>query len=259
VTIPDFEGTGLHWMAGRESGYGTLDAIRATASFLGLGRRAKVGLSGYSGGAVAANWATELAPAYAPSLDIVGIAMAGVPANYVKHLAYMDGNDQYSIAIAGELLGLARAYGVDLTPYLSTYGRMVVDEIRNACIVSVFGKYPGLTIDRLLLPAYRDLARVEPFATMLREQRMGMQKRRPRAPMFIAMGNADGTGDGAMVAADGEALARRYCRKGVAVAYQEYRGADHLTAAALFEPQTGPFLQARFAGVPFAGTCALLG
>ena len=37
VTIPDFEGTGLHWMAGRESGYGALDAIRATESYLGIG------------------------------------------------------------------------------------------------------------------------------------------------------------------------------------------------------------------------------
>ena len=29
VTVPDFEGTGLHWMAGREAGVGALDAIRA--------------------------------------------------------------------------------------------------------------------------------------------------------------------------------------------------------------------------------------
>src|SRR3954468_5156185 len=28
VTVPDFEGTQLHWMAARESGYGSLDAIR---------------------------------------------------------------------------------------------------------------------------------------------------------------------------------------------------------------------------------------
>jgi hypothetical protein len=27
VTIPDFEGTGLDWMAGHESGYGTLDGV----------------------------------------------------------------------------------------------------------------------------------------------------------------------------------------------------------------------------------------
>jgi hypothetical protein len=35
VTVPDYEGTNLDWGAGQESGYGTLDAIRATESYLG--------------------------------------------------------------------------------------------------------------------------------------------------------------------------------------------------------------------------------
>jgi len=39
---------------------------------------------------------------------------------------------------------------------------------------------------------------------------------------------------------------------------QELKNADHISAAALFEPQTGPFLQARFAGVPFVGNCSSL-
>jgi secretory lipase len=259
VTVPDFEGTGMHWMAGRESGYATLDALRATKSFLGLGARTKVGLSGYSGGSVAANWAFESAPTYAPALHIVGVAMAGVPANYVNHIAYMNGTDEYSAAIPGELLGLARAYGVDLTPYLTPYGRNAVDRVRNACIVSMFGQFPRLTIDKLLQPAFRDIAHAEPFATMLREQTMGMANTHPRGAMFIAMGNADGRGDGAMVAADARALARRYCGKGVPVMYQQYRGLSHIEAAAAFEPQTGPFLQARFDGVPFPGKCQSIG
>ena len=40
------------WMAGRESGYNTLDAIRATESYLRVPATTKVGLSGYSGGFV---------------------------------------------------------------------------------------------------------------------------------------------------------------------------------------------------------------
>ena len=259
VTVPDFEGTGLHWMAGRESGYGTLDAIKATESFLGLGARTKIGLSGYSGGSVAANWAFESAPAYAPTVNLVGVALAGVPANYFNHIQYMNGNDEYSPAIAGELLGLARAYGVDLTPYLSTYGRKVVAEVGSGCIVSAFGKYPGLTIDKLLLPPYRDLAHVAPFAAMLREQTMGQTRTVRSVPMLIANGNVDGVGDGVMAAADAKALARRYCFNGVPVRYQEYRNASHIVAAAFFEPQTGPWLQARFAGVPMlTSKCASL-
>jgi hypothetical protein len=256
VTVPDFEGTGLHWMAGRASGYAALDAIKATQSYLRLDpATTKVGLSGYSGGSVAADWASELAPAYAPTVDIVGVAEGGIPADYLNHLAYIDGTDEYSAAIPGELLGLSRAYGIDLSKFLSPYGRKVVDEISDVCIASVFGKYPGLTVRSIMRPEYADLAHAEPFATILRDQTMGTAKTHPRAPLFMAVGNVDGTGDGAMVAADVKALARRYCAEGVPVAYEEYPGASHIQAAAYFEPQTGPFLQARFAGIPFVSGC----
>ena len=258
VTIPDFEGTHLDWMTGHESGYGALDAIRATEAYLRIGPDTKVGLSGYSGGAVAADWASELAPGYAPKVNIVGVAEGGIPANYFDHLAYIDGTAEYSAAIPGELLGLSRAYGVDLTQYLTPYGLQVVQAESNGCIASFFGKYQ-LTISDIMLPAYQDLAHVEPFATMLGDQTMGTATTHPREPLLMAMGNVDGKGDGAMSAVDAKALARHYCSEGVSVDYQEYPGAGHQEAAAFFEPQTGPFLQDRFAGAPFLNNCSTLG
>ena len=259
VTVPDFEGTGLDWMAGRESGSSALDAVRATESALGVGARTPVGLSGYSGGAVAADWASELAPAYAPGVRLVGVAEGGIPADYRHMIAYVNGTAEYSAAIPGMLLGLARAYGVDLGPYLSPYGQQVVSQVQQVCIASVFGTYPGLTTEQLMQPGFGDLAGTEPFATMLAEQTMGTAATHPEEPLLMAVGNADGRGDGAMVAADVLALARHYCAEGVPVEYQEYEGVSHVEAGAFFEPQTGPFLQARLAGLPFAGDCALLG
>jgi hypothetical protein len=259
VTVPDFEGTDLHWMAGRESGYGTLDAIRATESFVGAGADTPVALSGYSGGSVAANWANELAPSYSSELNLVAVAEGGIPANYFHHFAYIEGTTEYSAAIPGELIGLARAYGVDLSRYLSPFGLDVVRQESDACIASMFGKFPGLTVSDIMLPEYHDLSQVEPFASMLREQTMGSSGTRPMAPVLMAIGNADGRGDGAMVAADVKALAHRYCDLGVPVLYQEYQGADHIAAAALFEPQTGPYLRALLSGLPPASNCASLG
>jgi hypothetical protein len=98
VTVPDFEGTRLTWMAGRESGYGVLDGLRATQNYLHA-PTAKVGLSGYSGGAMAADWAGELAPSYAPKLDLVGVAMGGVPVNYFHLFDYANGTADYAAAI----------------------------------------------------------------------------------------------------------------------------------------------------------------
>jgi hypothetical protein len=42
------------------------------------------------------------------------------------------------------------------------------------------------------------------------------------------------------------------------VDYQEFGGASHIEAAAYFEPETGPFLQDRFAGLPFPNNCSSL-
>jgi len=266
VTIPDFEGTDLAWMTGRQSGQQALDGIRATESFLKIGSKTPVGLSGYSGGSVATNWASELAPAYAPELNLVGVAEAGIPVNYFHHFAYINGTSEYSAAIPGELLGLSRAYGIDLTAidpltgqpkYLTPRGQQIVQAESDTCMASDFGKYV-VSIKDLLLPQYQDVANVEPFKTMLSDQTMGTVANPSRAALFMANGNADGTGDGAMSAVDAKALARHYCSLGISVDYQEYPGLSHIEAAAAFEPQTGAFLQARFAGAPWVNNCATL-
>ena len=259
VTIPDFEGTGLHWMAGRESGYSAIDAARATTAYLHLATTTPVGLTGYSGGAVAANWAGELAPSYAPQLDLVGIAMGGIPVDYWHMFAYIDGTDEYSSAIPGMLLGLARAYHLDLSSYLSAYGLQVVKAEQGMCIASTFGHYPGLTIAKIMRPPYQDLRTVPAFVRMLDEQIMGSAPGHPRVPILMGNGNSDGKGDGVMRADDVAALAHAYCAEGVPVEVQTYPRANHITAGAFFDPQTGPFFQERFAGVPFVDGCASIG
>ncbi|MGH9060560.1 MAG: lipase family protein, partial [Acidimicrobiales bacterium] len=58
VVVPDYEGERLDWAAGQESGYGTLDGIRAAESLLGLSPGGTpVGMVGYSGGSIATDFA----------------------------------------------------------------------------------------------------------------------------------------------------------------------------------------------------------
>ena len=92
LTIPDFEGEQLEWTAGQEAGWDTLDAVRATESYLGMASGSPVGLTGYSGGSIAADWASELAPSYAPQLDLVGVAEGGIPVDYAHNLTYINGS-----------------------------------------------------------------------------------------------------------------------------------------------------------------------
>jgi Secretory lipase len=257
VTVPDVEGTDLEWMDGRVAGFASLDGIRATESYLHA--HAKVGLSGYSGGALAADWASELAPAYAPKLDIVGVAMGGVPVNEFHLFEYANGTSEYAAAIPAMLLGLSRAYGVNLAKYLSSYGAKVVHAESTGCMPDLFGRWPGLTLAKILKPAYRDWQHVPALALMLRGQTMGTAPGHPstHAPIYMGVGNSDGKGDGVMRAGDVQALANEYCLQGVPVQFEEYQGASHQTAGAFFEPKTGPFLQERFAGAPFKDNCPL--
>ena len=67
VIVPDTEGQRADFAAGPEYGMNTLDSIRAAVSSSTIPSDAKVAMLGYSGGAIATEWAAELAPSYAPT------------------------------------------------------------------------------------------------------------------------------------------------------------------------------------------------
>ena len=256
LTIPDFEGERLEWTAGQEAGYDTLDALRATEHYLGMASDSPVGLIGYSGGSIAADWASELAPRYAPQLNFVGVAEGGIPVDYAHNLTYINGSSGWSGIIPATLVALTRAFHVNLAPYLSAYGKKLAAQVQTACIGSFYGAYPGLTVEQLVRPKYRNVLRVPAFVRIVNELIMGSAPGHPTGPLFMAVGDADGTGDGVMVTADVEALAHEYCTQGVALDLSAYQGEDHDEAAVSFEPAAVQFLEERFAGLPFSTGCA---
>ncbi|KAG9601040.1 secretory lipase, partial [Aureobasidium melanogenum] len=89
VVSPDYEGLDGHYTEGILSGHAALDSVRAafnTANVTGLSTSAKYAAWGYSGGAIASEWAAELQAQYAPELDLLtinngsfaGLAFSGV-------------------------------------------------------------------------------------------------------------------------------------------------------------------------------------
>lgn len=71
VNVPDYEGPLASFTAGVISGHATIDSIRAAFNAnetLGLDVDARYALWGYSGGALASEWAAELAVQYAPEV-----------------------------------------------------------------------------------------------------------------------------------------------------------------------------------------------
>jgi hypothetical protein len=216
----------------------------------------KVGLFGYSGGSIGGEWASELAPSYAPELNIVGTAIGGIPVHLAHNTRYVNGSDTWSGVMPAVLVSLGRAFGLKINKFASKYGKQVMAEVQDQCIGSFNGNYPGLKIQQLLKKKYHAFLKVRPFAKTINKLIMGSVPGHPLMPMYMGVGNADGTGDHVMIVKDVQGLAHEYCSEGVPVQLKVYDGAEHTQAGLQFFPAALSFLSDRFAGLPFTGNCA---
>jgi hypothetical protein len=112
VNVPDYEGPLAAFSAGVISGHATLDAVRAVRGSFGLPDGAPSALWGYSGGALASEWAAELQVQYAPDLNFSGAALGGLTPNTTSVLLTVSG---------GYAAGLAPV-SVDLRPLWTASG-----------------------------------------------------------------------------------------------------------------------------------------
>lgn len=271
VVIPDTEGQAADFAAGPEYGTNTLDSIRAAtrSSATGLNSDTKFGLYGYSGGAIATGWAAALAPSYAPDVNknLVGFTEGGVLVDAAHNLQYVGGSIAWSAVIPMALIGVARSYGIDLTPYASSYGLGVLANLKNASIIDALGRYPGLTWQKLVKPQYANPDSVLPFVDAVNKVNIGSAPT-PSIPAYIVQGNNGvlegtfgnpsgiGTGDGVMVAGDVRALARQYCAGGNnSIKFDQDDLLSHVGAAVAWAPIALGWLNDRFAGKTAPSDC----
>jgi hypothetical protein len=272
VIVPDTEGQRADFAGGPEYGMNTLDSIRAVFSPLstvGLPDDAKVAMLGYSGGAIATEWAAELAPTYAPDVNarMIGAAMGGVLVDPTHNLHYIEGTWFWGGVMPMALIGIGRAFEVDFTPYLTPIGMTVFNEMQTTSIVDALGRYKGLTWQKLIIPAYPTPESLPLYVTLANKLIMGTGGT-PTIPLFIgqgANGVLDGTpgdkagigaGDGVMIAGDVRTLARRYCAKGTKVHYEQYDLLDHIASLVLWLPNSIAWIQQRFEGLPAPQNCS---
>ncbi len=249
IVISDTQGQTADFAAGPEYGTNTLDSIRAAikSPAVTLSSSAKVGLIGYSGGAIATEWAAELAPTYAPDLNknLLGAAYGGTLVDPDHNLPYVGGSSIWAGVAPMALIGVARSYGIDLNPYLNDYGKSLVPKFQTASIINVLGQYPGLKWTDFIKPEYADPHHIAAYVNAANKVIMG--RNTPKIPMLVGQGTGGelegtpaspiyGKGDGVMVAGDVRTMLRGYCSKGVKVQYNEY-GGSHVTSALEWLPQ----------------------
>jgi Secretory lipase len=271
IVIADTEGESADFAAGPEYGINTLDSLRAALSSpaAGLTAAAKIGLIGYSGGAIATEWAAELAPTYAPQINarIAGATFGGVLADPAHNLHYVNGSTGWAGVIPMAIIGISRAFHIDLTPYLSEYGLTLYNKLQKASIAEVLGQYPGLTWAQLAKPQYQTPESIPLYVEVVNKLIMGTGGT-PTVPLLIAQGAGGelegtsgtqagiGPGDGVMIAGDVRTLAREYCQRGVSVQYDQYDDLAHIETAVPWIASAVPWLSERFAGLSAPQDCS---
>ena len=270
VIVPDTEGQRADFAAGPEYGMNTLDSIRAAFNSSTIDSDAKVAMLGYSGGALATEWAAEFAPTYAPDVNkhLIGAAMGGVLVHPAHNLHYVEGSLSWAGVMAMALVGIARAFEIDFRRYLSERGVQIYNDMQTASIVDVLGlRYAGLKWKDLAKPEYPTPESIPLYVKCANQLIMGTGGT-PTIPLFIGQGAGGelegtpgnrpgiGAGDGVMIAGDVRTLASSYCAKGTAVHYEQYDLLSHVWSLMLWLPNSIAWIKQRFAESPPPQNCS---
>lgn len=253
VMISDYEGSGTPgphtYTSGLATGRAVLDGARAAQHVpeLGLTTKSPVAIWGYSEGGLATTWAAELAPTYAPELDIVGAAAGGVPANLGNVAGRIDGGPLSGFLLAAAV-GLDRAYPqMRLDKILNADGEAAVAAVSSMCQWQWAVAYANRRIaefttvdDPLNLPRIRKI---------LDENTLG--RRNPGIPLYLY----ESTQDEFMPLEDVRGLVKTYCGYGLPVSYVEDSFSEHVSLAGQGAPAALAWLGGRFAGAAAASGC----
>ncbi|MBJ8347804.1 lipase family protein [Antrihabitans sp. YC2-6] len=250
VVVTDHQGPRQSYAGGRISGHAVLDALRAAvnAPWLGLSPASPIALSGYSGGAIAAGWGAELAPSYAPELNLVGAVMGGAPVDYAMLLGSMNGRNAASGVFLGATLGVAREYP-ELFGLLNDNGWRLGMMAKDWCLTALA---PAGLVAPIPVEALSDVPNVvnSPVAReVMAATRMGGEA--PRAPVFLYQGRQD-----IWIPTEGaQRLYNDWCARGASVQLAELVG-EHLIVAVSGLPAAIGWMDDRLAGRPSAPGCS---
>lgn len=250
VAITDYEGLGTPgghtYMVGRAQGQAVIDAVRAATRLpaTGLAAGGPIGFSGYSQGGSGSAWAGELAPSYAPELNVVGIAAGGTPADLIEVAKLLEGGIGFGFLLSAAF-GLDTAYPeLALQSYLNDDGREAYETFKDACVDAVF----GYAFKRIADYTTSNPLETPGWVARLNENKLGAA--RPQAPVYLYHGSFDEI----IPLGQAETLRDQYCQAGVPVSWESFIG-EHVTTMLAGAGSATEFLADRFAGKPAPSEC----
>jgi hypothetical protein len=246
VAATDYQGLGTPGLAraviGLSAGHAVLDAARA-ARGLDTGASGRVVLDGHSEGGHAVLWAAELAGAYAPELQVLGVAASAPGAELATTLKLT--RDRPTTVTSGAMyivVAWSDAYRLPLD-VLTPAGRKAVDRVRTTCLEELAKDPEHVAVH----PA--DLLTTPPWPALLARNTPGHAA--TPAPIFLAQG-AD---DDRVTPAATRALVQRLCRLGDTVELRTWRDVGHFDIPKVAADDVAAWIGDRLAGRPARSTC----
>lgn len=197
IVITDYQGTGTYGppTAGIRvpTAHAVLDSVRAAKRLPGtsLTVDGPVALWGYGPGGTAAGAAVEMAPGYAPELDIVGAWVGAPMADPMLSLDYADGSAM--VATVGYALNSFVAEFPEAEPVLkqalTPRGLDFVTKTRYECADEVILKFQFRHLQPYFTQDIRAMFTAEPVRSLLSAQKLGTLK--PTAPVNIDINRFD--------------------------------------------------------------------
>lgn len=248
VSIADHEGPHGNFGAPREPGYRGLDGIRAALRFAPLGLRpdTRIAVWGYSGGGMASSWLVEMAPTYAPELDIVG-AVLGAPVGDPGQVFTRLNGGHYAGLPAIVVAALRRLYPALAAVFDSDCDaegqRLIARAERSTPFSAVLGLANSDVGHHLSRPLAEVLTAPE-MRAMLDDLRLGHSI--PTCPLLVIQPVHD-----QIIHMDGvDGQVERYRRGGAQVTYVRDRLSEHFSLLPLATPISLDWLGDRLAGRP---------
>lgn len=257
VVATDYPGLGATdgshgYLIGDSEGHSVLDAVKAAVSSPDWQASSRYVIYGHSQGGHAALFATQMAPEYAPDLDLLGTVVLAPATNLGAILRQDMDTPVGKVFGAMALKSWSRLYqGAALPGIVRAQDVPLVDDIAANCIETTqegLADLPAITLmgDNWLVS---DPTTTEPWADIIRDNSV-----RPSGitvPLFVGQG----TSDEVIPPSVTTNWVREMCASDPDVDYQEYDGKSHVGVGAAAEPGVIDWIEARFAGQPAPSDC----
>ena len=258
VAATDYEGlgtAGVHpYLIGDSEGYGVLDAARAAKNLPDTGAGERLLLWGHSQGGQASLFAGQLAPKYAPELQLLGTA-AAAPAGELAKLLDADADTAEGVVLGAYAVNAyADLYAeehpdIEASQVVTPEGLPAIPELVKLCDLTQSDQMGAIAAPLAGKFFVGDPGSVKPWGELLGENSVGGTK--IDSPVLITQGEADTI----VVPDTTTGVVATYCGNGTNVTEKTYPGVTHELIGYDSAPDVITWMAGIVAGETPARTC----